>query len=45
MDNFDFIIKNIFKEQKKISKDYDYFTLSELELKREGTTYTSQTLA
>ena len=25
-------------------KDYDYFTLSELELKREGTTYTSYTL-
>ena len=24
--------------------DYDYFELSELELKREGTTYTSQTL-
>ena len=24
---FIFIIKNIFKEQKKISKDYDYFTL------------------
>ena len=25
-------------------KDYDYFTLSELELKRDGITYTSQTL-
>ena len=24
---FIFIIKNIFKEQKKISKDYEYFTL------------------